>query len=318
MVLLHFSPWKAKTKLNASTIWLRLRDDHYTWLRPKAGFSDEEEHELFRTACSKADSLVGAGRRQLCAALGLPETSSPCSRPSSVSARRGLPFTGPASGLSVGSSADVALGGSRKRSWAASASSSHAQNHRVASSGKPMHYTVNMLYVCPCGWDPRWWERTERRGGTRASAIRAHWSRCQGCSLPTCTPAERRMRASRIAVQSGRTHRLKYERRLRELSQKHSDLQGCWCHLQLDTPSDHLDTAGRCTNVYYCKVCGMQRTLSRGLLWPCRGRKNNIPTSQFLKTLKGSEWLRLWRGRRNVSKTARSRRARLLAAAALE
>ena len=261
---------------------------------------------------------MGAGRRQLGAALGLPATSSPSSRPASVGARRGLPLVGPASGLQAGPSADVASGGNRKRSQAAAASSSQAQTHRPVSLGKATNYTVNMLYVCPCGWDPRWWERTERCGGTRASAIRAHWSRCQGSSLPTCTPAERRMRASGIAAQSGRTHRLKYERRLRELCEKHPDLQGCWCHLQLDTPFDHLDAAGRCTNVYYCKVCGMQRTLSRGLLWPCRGRTNGIPTSQFLQALNGREWLRLWRGRRNASVTARSRRRRGLAAAALE
>ena len=44
-----FSPWKTKAKLNPSVIWLRLRDEHYCWLRSKAGFSDDEEHDLFRT-----------------------------------------------------------------------------------------------------------------------------------------------------------------------------------------------------------------------------------------------------------------------------
>ena len=110
-----FSPWKTKAKLNPATIWLRLRDDHYSWLRPKAGFSDEEEHDLFRTAVSKADSLVGAGRCRLDAALGLPMAPSSNSHPASDGTRRGLPLVGPDWGRQTGTLVDVALGGHRKR-----------------------------------------------------------------------------------------------------------------------------------------------------------------------------------------------------------
>ena len=149
-----FSPWKAKAKLNPSTIWLRLRDEHYSWLRPKAGFSDEEEHDLFRTAVSKPDSLLGAGRVRLGAALGLPMTSSMSSCPASAGARRALPLAGTATDRQTRTVADVALGGHRKRSRTARTLSSQDQALSLTSLRKATNYTVNKLYVCPCAWDP--------------------------------------------------------------------------------------------------------------------------------------------------------------------
>ena len=47
---------------------------------------------------------------------------------------------------------------------------SQPQTHKPSSLERVTNYTINKLCICPGGWDPRWWERTERCGGTSVSA----------------------------------------------------------------------------------------------------------------------------------------------------
>ena len=112
--------------------------------------------------------------------------------------------------------------------------------------------------------------------------------------------------------------KLKYERKLVELQRTHRELDGCWCQLQLDTPFDHWVANGRRVSVYYCKFCGNQRTLARGLHWPCYARGRLISTWQFLRTLHGNDWTSAWHARRRAQQNARVRRGSELAAAAVE
>jgi hypothetical protein len=85
--LYNFTPFMLKKKGSTlKTVWLRLRSEHYTWLKPKADLTPEIAKAAMANASAKLDHLKGAGRSGLLSLLGVDAASS-CSAGSRATGR---------------------------------------------------------------------------------------------------------------------------------------------------------------------------------------------------------------------------------------
>ena len=324
--LYTFSPWKLKRKEPTMTLWLRLKDEHYLWLKPVAPIDAECERAVLLTASKHLGPLSGAGRHRLLEAIGISTTtdSSACSHVDSASARRTRGKTSTHTLGTAGSRIHGLLHGPDVVPTASSRSRRSRSRSLKNSSGallggnsewlgalgieRPTNtldsfglvpgavWQTNTCYICPCGWDPRWWARSERQGGTKFTIIRRHWLRCQGRLPPVLSAAQRSGKCRVVALRD--RHRwldravARYVARLQALRISHPMLIGTWWDLQLQAPYD-VGTAGACA--FICSRCGTRRSLSAALRWPCRMRPDRMSLNAFLVAMRGQQWTTAWR-----------------------
>ena len=251
-------------KLNKLTrkIYLRLRDEHYTWLKPNADQDNFEKNLDLREARPGLDHLRGGG---ILERLGFTQTGSASSPTTAPSTRRrcrealGLPRSRVEPKLSVQAGSSPASVGAR------------------AEEVPDASYQKRVRLACPCGWQP-----PEAKEDTRPEA-RRHWQACQGTKPP-------------LAPKESIT-RLCHAMRPKAILAKREAAAEAWvtwaqtcspkvraglCKPQLETPMSCPTNRKKREVQYVCAQCGAERSLGRMRHNPCKARDASLSSQDWV------------------------------------
>jgi hypothetical protein len=287
--LYRFIPHTVKKKsAMLPSVWLRLKDMHYTWLKPTKDFTAEMDVEAIAGARTKLDHLSGAGRRGLLQSIGIDAAS--CRSTARSGTSRGAPSRGrggrradilAAMGIETQSgasehepqhSAVLAAAVSGPASAPVVDAASHIAAVASDSLADMLPYVAGSMWTCPCGWRP-----VADTSGKRRTLAERHWKQCQGRAAPEQSLDARRAAGAFSPAAGTAAHaakaRVAHAAWLSELAQRAPEAVAATCTPNLDVPFTGTCCGGtKACLRYKCTKCGEERLLGVFRRLPCKKR----------------------------------------------
>ena len=330
-------PAQGKRAQQTTTIWLKLADKHYQWLKPTDKGeppSSTLDQAVFRSVGGSTDPLAGAGPQSQASSvsarrlLGLrtPSAVSLRSSASSPSTRRVLglgsaassapPALAPSAPRSAGAPTLLGLRDSATASAAparstaarplarlaagAASAASVGSGGRLAELQAMEPHVPGGLWDCPCGWKSSGGGATERKRAIR------HWRDCLGCQPPRRTTDTCRSIGAYSSGSAATAEKAKesFGEWARTMSARGARAAEATCTPDLDTPFCGTTRNGGGCRLYACTRCGEQRSLTDFKRRPCKSRP--LAKQGGLTTL---EWLAFSQGEHYATRQAKAQRA---------
>jgi hypothetical protein len=286
--LYRFMPHTVKKKSAIlPSVWLRLKDVHYTWLKPTKDFTAEMDVEAIAGARTKLDHLSGAGRRGLLQSIGIDAAS--CRSSAQSASRRTTPAQSGGSrradilaamGIDMQSVASAPVARSVPQLSAATASKlasgvdANSQGAAVAqdSLAGMLPYVAGSMWTCPCGWHP-----VAPTSGKRRTLAEQHWRKCQGRPAPEqsldARKASRAFSPGAATAANAAKARAVHTAWLSDLARRAPVAAEATCTPNLEVPFTGTCCSGAKACIRYkCTKCGEERMLSVFRRLPCKRR----------------------------------------------